>query len=522
MAEFAARNTAPVARPRELAGDSARPCLWAEPAGWLLLVFLLLLTGLRLWVAAKAPLVPDEAYYWIWSRTLAPGYLDHPPMVALWIWCGTAIAGPGSLGVRLLAPFSALFGSLLLVDAGECLLPNRHVGLIATALLNATLLFGVGSVLMTPDTPLLFFWTACLWAMARLVKRGRTHRGGAAWWLAAGLFAGLALDSDYTAGLLLVGVGLWLLLLPSQRHWLRHPAPWLGLLLAAVAFLPVVLWNAHHGWASIIRQGGRIGDWQPHRAPQFLGELVGAQFGLATPLVFVLCVGGTVEAVRRAWRQRDAGWSLLALLIVPGALVFIEHAIGDRVQGNWPAVLYPAAAIAAAGLPVAGRPRIWLSSVALGLAMTVAVYAQASFDVIPLPAHVDPVTRQMRGWDRLARNVTAAAQRDQAKFVAVPHYAVASELARAIPTGLPVIAVNPRWAYFRLPSADVGERTGLLLWPANGPGPDPAQWPGVHLVGATGRGTLSLPIEVFRMYEISGVPKEIPSARLPEMKALRR
>ncbi|HEY0422416.1 MAG TPA: hypothetical protein VGC82_03740, partial [Rhodopila sp.] len=40
-------------------------------------------TLIRLVMAAIVPLAPDEAYYWIWSRALAPGYLDHPPMVAL-------------------------------------------------------------------------------------------------------------------------------------------------------------------------------------------------------------------------------------------------------------------------------------------------------------------------------------------------------------------------------------------------------------------------------------------------------
>src|SRR5689334_3017812 len=43
------------------------------------------LTLVRLGVAAWAPLAPDEAYYWVWSRSLAPGFLDAPPMVALWI-----------------------------------------------------------------------------------------------------------------------------------------------------------------------------------------------------------------------------------------------------------------------------------------------------------------------------------------------------------------------------------------------------------------------------------------------------
>src|SRR5204862_7797709 len=106
------------------------------------------LTLLRLAVAGLAPLSPDEAYYWVWSRALAPGYPDHPPMVALWIRTGTALGGDTAFGIRLLAPLAAALGSLLLAQAGELLLPGRRAGLFAAALLNATLLFGVGAVTM--------------------------------------------------------------------------------------------------------------------------------------------------------------------------------------------------------------------------------------------------------------------------------------------------------------------------------------------------------------------------------------
>src|ERR1700742_5052992 len=83
------------------------------------------LTVLRLVMAAVLPLAPDEAYYWIWSRALAPGYLDHPPMVALWIRAGTELAGDVPLGVRLLGPLSGMLGSLLLFDAGRALFGAR-------------------------------------------------------------------------------------------------------------------------------------------------------------------------------------------------------------------------------------------------------------------------------------------------------------------------------------------------------------------------------------------------------------
>ncbi|NVN13106.1 4-amino-4-deoxy-L-arabinose transferase, partial [Nguyenibacter vanlangensis] len=57
------------------------------------MVALAAVTVLRLVVAGCSGLSPDEAYYWVWSRALAPGYLDHPPMVAVWIRAGCALFG---------------------------------------------------------------------------------------------------------------------------------------------------------------------------------------------------------------------------------------------------------------------------------------------------------------------------------------------------------------------------------------------------------------------------------------------
>src|SRR3981189_3594988 len=66
------------------------------------------LVALRLVAAAGPPLTFDEAYYWMWSKHLAFGYYDHPPMVALVIRAGTLIAGDTELGVRLVSFLSAL------------------------------------------------------------------------------------------------------------------------------------------------------------------------------------------------------------------------------------------------------------------------------------------------------------------------------------------------------------------------------------------------------------------------------
>ncbi len=441
-------------------------------------------TLVRLVVAAAAPLAPDETYYWIWSHALAFGYLDHPPMVAVWIRAGIMLAGQTALGVRLLGPLAAFVASFMLFDAARVLFPDTRAGITAVLLLNATLLLGAGSIVMTPDSPLLFFWTATLWAMARIAAGGS---GG--WWLAAGVTGGLALDSKYTALLLWMGIGLWVLLVPAIRPWLRRWQPWAACATGFVLFAPVLAWNAAHGWAGFLKQGGRVGDWHPARAFGFMAELIGAQIGLATPLVWALFMAGLWVAIRQAWRTRDPGWSLLAALSAPPVAVFLQHAMGDRVQGNWPAIIYPALAIAAAAPTERTRlPFSQNTAAALGFAIVALAYVQATTGAIPLPPRFDPIAMRLAGWDGLARQVKVFAGSGDPAFIAADGYALASELAWWMPSDSRVTGTDWRWALTTLPAAHTAGQHGLLIRDAGRSGvPDPALWPEAERIGTATR-----------------------------------
>ena len=445
------------------------------------------LTAVRLLVAGCTPLSADEAYYWVWSRALQPGYLDHPPMVALWIRTGTMLAGQGAFGIRLLGPFAAALGSVLLARAAEDLYPGRRLGVPASVLLNATLLLAAGAVTMTPDTPLLLFWTAALWALARLHATGRPG-----WWLVVGAATGLALDSKYTAVLLVAGIALWLVGTPQGRRQLRTPWPWAGGALAAACFAPVLWWNAAHGWASFAKQGGRTGDWRPAEAARHIGELLAGQLGLGTPLVAVLCAAGVCAAARR-WRQGTAP-ALLAALTVPGVLIFVQHALGDRVQGNWPAILFPAACIAA----VAYVPRFWRPAAGLGFAIGAVVYLQAATAIIPLPRKLDPTLIRLGGWDGLARQIAATG----AGFVAADNYGLAAMLAHDLPE--PVVGTGARWSFFALPAASVARHTGLLVRSRRRAGsPDPAPWLSITPAGAATRSRDGVVAEEYDLFRVT-------------------
>lgn len=410
------------------------------------LAALVALTALRLALAAALPLTPDEAYYFTWAQHLQAGYLDHPPMVALWIKAGVALLGETPLGIRLLGPLAAALGSLALYDAGNRLLPGKPFGLTAAALLNATLMLGAGCILMTPDTPLLFFWTLGVWALARLVE-SRNAR----WWLAAGGVAGLMLSSKYTAALFMAGAGLWALSTPAIRAQLRGPWPWAGIALAFLVFAPDIAWNASHGWASYLKQGGREDGFNPARSVQFLAELVGGQAMLFTPLIAVL-------AARGLWQLRGnttPGAGLLLWLSLLPAAVFLEFVLKGRVQGNWLAIIYPTACLAAAAAP----PRIIRPALALGFAVTALVYAQALTGFVPIPARRDTTALQMAGWQGLAAQAAAT----NPAFITSDDYATEAELAFYAPKDVPVLGFGERWAYFNWPVAAVQGQTGLLI-----------------------------------------------------------
>jgi 4-amino-4-deoxy-L-arabinose transferase-like glycosyltransferase len=459
------------------------------------------LTAIRLAVAGAAPLSPDEAYYWVWSRALAPGYLDHPPMVALWIWLGTALIGDGVLGVRLLGPLSALAGAWLLMRAGQDLLGDRRRGLIAALLLNATLLLGIGTVTMTPDTPLIFFWTLALFGLGRLLATcdGR-------WWGLIGAASGLALDSKYTAVLLPVGILLWLIWVPEMRGWLRRPGPWVAVLIALLVFAPVLGWNAGHDWVSFAKQGGRAADFQIGRAAQFLGELVLGQFGLATPVIAVLFALAMGRIPRGPARRL-----LFCLIWLPG-LVFVQHAFGDRVQANWPAIMFPALALLASGI----APRWHMPGVALGIGLCAAVWVQAALAPLALPMRADPTLLRLGGWDALAGSVEAARARAHADFIVSDNYSHAALLGRLLPGS--VLGLEPRWALFDLPDARaaiVGKAGVLVRSARRDDRLDMSDWAEAREIGRLDRARNGMVAESFVLYRVVGRAGATPLAEMP-------
>jgi hypothetical protein len=226
-------------------------------------------------------------------------------------------------------------------------------------------------------------------------------------------------------------------------------------------------------------------------------------------------VAGAAAAARLAWRGRDSGALLVAALVLPGAALFLWQATGSRVQGNWPAVLYPAAAIAAAALLRApGWLRLRVPALVLGGVMTAGVYVQAVAAPLPLPRRSDPTLARLGGWPDFTAAVAAAAAREGAGFVAAEEYGLASVLALRLPPGR-VVAMDPRWAFFGLASPPPGV-TGLLVR-SERRGEGPPLWPGAEPVSGLRlvRSRDGIEAEGYRLFRVTTAPGQPPAALLP-------
>lgn len=385
-----------------------------SPAGYsrplrLAATLVLVLTVLRMAAIFASPLElnPEEAQYWLWSRTLDFGYFSKPPMIAWAIWATTTVGGDAEAWIRFSAPLFHAVAGLSLFAVGRRLYGD-WTGVAAAAVYMLMPGVALSSFILATDAPLLCFLSLTLLAYVGI------QRGGRRLSLAAGLGAalGLAMLSKYAALYAVIAIGLHLALSKdARRAWDLKTA-----ILAAVAFIavltPNLVWNAQHHFATVghtaanANLGGKL--FNPGEMLGFLG----GQFGVFGPVPFgVLIGGGAVLAWRRRLQPQDL---LLLCFAAPPLAVVTVGALLSRANDNWAASAYVAGAVLAAALLVRWRARWWLG-IGLGLQAALAVFTLLA---VTNPAMVDALGRsndikRVRGWKQMAEQVVQRAQVEQ-------------------------------------------------------------------------------------------------------------
>lgn len=365
---------------------------------------------LRLFLIWKIPLVPDEAYYWYWSAHLDWSYFDHPPMIAYLMALSARMDGCKEIFVRLSGYISTMATLVFIFGTARVLFKNtaRNQAWETIFLLNITLLFSAGCIIQTPDTPMLLFWSMATFAGARIVA----EKSEVSWYL-LGVALGLGLLSKYTMILFVPCFYGFILLSDRNRFWLLKMQPYLALVIALLLFSPVIYWNWNHEWISFayqLKQG-----FSAHDKGVFnkLGEFLGGQAGVITPLLFMAFIFYSVRSVRAAAPADRQACLYLGFLSWPIILFFAVSSMKGKVsEANWPAPAYIAGFILMWHVYANHfrqnriHRRFMQSGIVLAAVLTLMVHIHLIHPFIPLPVSMDN-TRQFHGWPALGDKIEA-------------------------------------------------------------------------------------------------------------------
>ena len=255
----------------------------------------------------------DTLYYAIAGKHLQGGYVEFPPVTALFSALARVLFGWSLLGFRI---WPVLAGACTVFVAA---LVARDLGGSARAqtLAAIAVAFSPG-VLATNDLfqPLAFDQLTTmlvLWLALRLAQ----GRGS---WILIGIAAGVGLETKYSIAVVLV------LLIASFAIWRRDVLrTWgfpVGVGIAALLLVPNLIWEAGHGWVSV--------HWFLHPPPSGTDETrpqyVANVFLLTHVVAVPVAVAGVVSLVRSRV-VRPLGWT------VAGTVVPTWCSVGSRTTG---------------------------------------------------------------------------------------------------------------------------------------------------------------------------------------------
>ncbi len=338
--------------------------------------------GVRLLLAMGLGPGFDEAYYYTYAVHPSLSYFDHPPLVGFlagFFPYMTGVANAFTIRLAAVLLFTAT-GLLVYSLARRLASPSEAVAAYAVFSFTPLFMLGAGTMIL-PDAGMVFFWSATLVLLERIL-RGEDTRGRL--WVGAGVLTGATMLAKYHGALLAVSLALFLVL--YRRQLLRTAGPYVYAVAACVTFLPVIVWNAQHGWVSFLFQGGRASGIR--FSALHLGRAVGGQALYLTPVLLPVYVWAIWRSIRDgALGKSTTGRFVLLFGALPVLLITGLGAVRP-ILPHWPLPGYVALTITAGALLSRALARYrWVrSAVATGGAvvglLVLVAYMHTQFGVL--------------------------------------------------------------------------------------------------------------------------------------------
>ena len=362
----------------------------------------------------------DEFYYIACSDHLAWGYVDQPPFSVFMLKISRLIFGDSLVAIRVLP---ALAGAGVIFLTG---LIVRRLGGTVFAMLLACLSVFVAPIYLgmngyySMNSFDQLFWTLSAYLLILIVRNPSKKL-----WLLLGVIMGLGVLNKVS--ILWLGAGIFLgLLATPQRRLLLTSGPWLAAGVAALLFLPHVIWQFTNDFPLLeFMENASAHKYVERSTWQFLQE----QILLMHPFTFPIWISGIYFFL---FHPRGRKYRIIAIIYLTTLLILLLNTTSkaEYLSPTYPMLLAGGAVL----IGMALKERLtWLKSIfivllfsggVLIMPLVVPVLSVESYIEYAKKLGQSPSTTEkkemgelpqfyadMFGWDTMAKEVSTVYQK---------------------------------------------------------------------------------------------------------------
>ncbi len=393
---------------------------------FLLFLFLLILMMKAFFTIHAKPL-PDEAYYWLWSKNLALSYFDHPPLAA-WVQALLlSFSDNKYFAIRALPVISLGFVLAIIILWQRIMFKRLNFGLWLknVVLFLAFPIYAIFFSLSFPDYLLITLLFVSLFFLFVYFETSHKLAHRIIYWYLATLFFSLALLTKYNAVLLGVGVLFFISYYKKQINGPSFPNILISIIIIFLIQMPVLLWNISNEFASFsFHMAERLDQGKNFLAPfkNILGFISGVIIAFSPIFIFNL----NNKYFSEDYSENRKSFIKMSKFIVVWSVIFcLFLSFFTNVLYYW---LTPATVILIPFLVNILRLKVW-QYLHIFYGIVISLILVINITVYPISAffgNVDRETAILFGWDEIVEVVSKEKKLRGIKKVVFSDYRIGS------------------------------------------------------------------------------------------------
>lgn len=337
---------------------------------------------------------PDEAYYFTWSDFLSNGYLDHPPAIAYIIKISSLIFD-GNFSIRGLNIILSFLSLLFLGASIRVLWENEDIKYKTLIIVLLSPIFIAGSIITTPDTPLIFFISAYIYFSIIDKENDRFYIQS----IIAGISLGLAMLSKYTGFFIILSLFIFYLRFRKDSSLIKRKVL-IPIIISFITYLPNLVYNIRNEYRSYLFQISHAISNPVFNPVNTLIPFVLSQVFILSPF-FIFFFIIKVDKWRRDNNPRT--YLLFALSIVP-LMFFLLLSLFKHIEANWAAFAFIPLSLLVS-VEIGKSLKRFLVILAYHIIVFILIVLHTTISIFPIKPDKDPLT-QIKYWERTYKMIT--------------------------------------------------------------------------------------------------------------------